>query len=118
MPRRVLSVYDKTGLPELGQRLHELGWDLIASGGTAAALQSVGLPVEEVADLTGYPELLGGRVKTLHPAIHAADPGYRQPRTPGRAGRPWAGAHRPGSLQPLPLYADGRTARHYPGRSH
>jgi phosphoribosylaminoimidazolecarboxamide formyltransferase / IMP cyclohydrolase len=71
VPRALLSVYDKTGLAELGRRLHELGWDLIASGGTAAALRLIGLPVVEVADLTGYPDMLGGRVKTLHPAIHA-----------------------------------------------
>src|SRR5690606_32012182 len=66
----LLSVYDKTGLVELGQALVAHGYQLIASGGTAAALEAAGLEVAEVADVTGYPHLLGGRVKTLHPTIH------------------------------------------------
>lgn len=69
--RAILSVYDKSGLIELGQALSSRGWELIASGGTARSLRETGLPVRDVADLTGAPELLGGRVKTLHPAIHA-----------------------------------------------
>ncbi len=71
MPRALLSVYDKTGLIELAQGLHKLGWSLLASGSTAKALREAQLPVTEVADYTGSPEMLGGRVKTLHPAIHA-----------------------------------------------
>lgn len=67
----LLSVYDKTGLMELAHGLVALGWGLIASGGTAVALRAAGLPVRDVAEVTGAPELLGGRVKTLHPAIHA-----------------------------------------------
>jgi phosphoribosylaminoimidazolecarboxamide formyltransferase/IMP cyclohydrolase len=70
MPKAILSVYDKTGLLELAQGLVELNWSLIASGGTARSLRDSGLPVTEVADYTGSPEILGGRVKTLHPAIH------------------------------------------------
>ncbi len=70
MPKAILSVYDKTGLIELGQGLAALGWTLLASGGTARALHAAGLAVTEVADYTGSPEILGGRVKTLHPAIH------------------------------------------------
>jgi phosphoribosylaminoimidazolecarboxamide formyltransferase / IMP cyclohydrolase len=66
----LLSVSDKTGLVELAQALHELGFGLIASGGTASAIRETGLPVQDVADLTGAPEMLGGRVKTLHPAVH------------------------------------------------
>ena len=66
----LLSVSDKTGLVELAQALHELGFALIASGGTARALRDTGLPVQDVADLTQAPEMLGGRVKTLHPAVH------------------------------------------------
>jgi len=65
-----LSVHDKTGLPEFARGLHELGWSLIASGGTARLLRELGLPVTDVADYTGSPEILGGRVKTLHPAVH------------------------------------------------
>ena len=68
--RALLSVWDKTGLVELAQGLHELGWDLVASGGTSTTLLDAGLPVTAVEDVTGSPEMLGGRVKTLHPAIH------------------------------------------------
>jgi phosphoribosylaminoimidazolecarboxamide formyltransferase / IMP cyclohydrolase len=70
MPRAVLSVHDKTGLVAFAQGLTALGWTLIASGGTAKLLRENHLPVTEVADYTGSPEILGGRVKTLHPAIH------------------------------------------------
>lgn len=69
--RAVLSVTDKTGLVDLGRRLVEHGYELVASGGTAAHLGEAGLPVTEVAEITGQPEILGGRVKTLHPALHA-----------------------------------------------
>jgi phosphoribosylaminoimidazolecarboxamide formyltransferase/IMP cyclohydrolase len=71
MPVALISVSDKRGLAGLGQALVELGWSLVASGGTARALRDAGLSVRDVADLTGAPEMLGGRVKTLHPAIHA-----------------------------------------------
>ncbi len=70
MKRALLSVYDKTGLVALAQGLTELGWDLIASGGTSAALTRAGIAHHSVEDVTGAPEMLGGRVKTLHPAIH------------------------------------------------
>ncbi len=68
--RAILSVYDKTGLIELARGLAAQGWELIASGGTARALRDAGLAARDVAELTGAPEMLGGRVKTLHPAIH------------------------------------------------
>jgi phosphoribosylaminoimidazolecarboxamide formyltransferase/IMP cyclohydrolase len=68
--RALLSVSDKTGLVELGRGLAELGVELVASGGTAGALRDAGLEVIDVAELTGSPEMLGGRVKTLHPLIH------------------------------------------------
>lgn len=70
MPTALLSVHDKTGLVDLARGLHNLGWTLVASGGTAKLLRENALPVTEVADYTGSPEILGGRVKTLHPAIH------------------------------------------------
>ena len=70
MPKALLSVFDKTGLVEFAGGLASLGWDLIASGGTARLLHQNRLPVTEVADYTGSPEILDGRVKTLHPAIH------------------------------------------------
>src|SRR5512133_2466759 len=70
MPKAILSVHDKTNLVPFARGLCELGWMLIASGGTARTLRDNGLPVTEVADYTKSPEILGGRVKTLHPAIH------------------------------------------------
>ena len=70
MPEALLSVHDKTGLVEFARGLHDLGWKLMASGGTARLLREIQLPITEVADYTGSPEILGGRVKTLHPAIH------------------------------------------------
>jgi len=71
MALALLSTSDKTGLVEFAQRLvADFGFDLISSGGTAKALQAAGLPVTKVSDYTGFPEILGGRVKTLHPRIH------------------------------------------------
>lgn len=67
----LLSVSDKKGLIELAKELHGLGLTLVASGGTATAVRNAGLPVKDVSDITGAPEMLGGRVKTLHPAVHA-----------------------------------------------
>jgi phosphoribosylaminoimidazolecarboxamide formyltransferase/IMP cyclohydrolase len=69
--RALISVYDKSGLAPFGQGLVDLGYELVASGGTAEALQAAGLAVTTVEDVTGFPEMLGGRVKTLHPRIHA-----------------------------------------------
>jgi phosphoribosylaminoimidazolecarboxamide formyltransferase / IMP cyclohydrolase len=68
--RALLSVYDKTGLVDLARGLTGLGWELVASGNTAAALKDVGIAHRQVAEVTGSPEMLGGRVKTLHPRIH------------------------------------------------
>ena len=70
--RALISTYDKTGLDVFARGLAELGWKLVASGGTAAYLEELGLEVERVEALTDSPEMLGGRVKTLHPRIHAA----------------------------------------------
>lgn len=72
VPRRVLlSVSDKTGLVELGSGLVALGFELVSTGGTARTLRAADLPVTDVAALTGFPEMLDGRVKTLHPRVHA-----------------------------------------------
>src|SRR5687767_6183182 len=68
--RALISVSDKQGVVEFGKALVDLGVELISSGGTAKALADAGLPVTKVADVTGAPEILGGRVKTLHPKIH------------------------------------------------
>ncbi len=69
--RALISVFDKTGLEELARGLHDLGFRLVASGKTAAAIETLGIPVEHVDALTESPEMLGGRVKTLHPRVHA-----------------------------------------------
>jgi len=68
--RALISVSDKTGIVELAQSLHRLGVALLSTGGTAKLLADSGLPVTEVAELTGFPEMLDGRVKTLHPKVH------------------------------------------------
>lgn len=68
--RALISVSDKTGLIPLGQALAERGVELVSTGGTASALREAGLEVRDVADLTGFPEMMDGRVKTLHPAVH------------------------------------------------
>ena len=70
MPKAILSVHDKTGLLDFAKGLASLGWTLLASGGTAKLLRENNINVTEVADYTKSPEILGGRVKTLHPAIH------------------------------------------------
>lgn len=68
--RALLSVSDKTGLIDFARALHARGIELIATGGTARALRDAGLPLLDIAEVTGFPEMLDGRVKTLHPAIH------------------------------------------------
>ncbi len=76
--RALISVYDKTGLPELARALAAAGVEIVSTGSTAAAIAGAGVPVTRVEDVTGFPECLDGRVKTLHPGVHAgllADPG-------------------------------------------
>lgn len=68
--RALLSVTDKTGIESFGRALVELGFELISTGGTAKALRAAGLAVKDVSELTGFPEMLDGRVKTLHPLVH------------------------------------------------
>jgi phosphoribosylaminoimidazolecarboxamide formyltransferase/IMP cyclohydrolase len=70
VPTALLSVYDKTGIVDLARGLADAGWRLLSSGGTAAAIAAAGLPVTDVADLTGLPAILGHRVVTLHPKVH------------------------------------------------
>ncbi|MEV5884030.1 bifunctional phosphoribosylaminoimidazolecarboxamide formyltransferase/IMP cyclohydrolase [Streptomyces sp. NPDC052020] len=69
--RALVSVYDKTGLEELANGLHEAGVELVSTGSTAARIAAAGVPVTKVEELTGFPECLDGRVKTLHPKVHA-----------------------------------------------
>ena len=68
--RALLSVYDKTGLTDFARALHDSGYSLVSTGGTQAAIANAGIPVRHVEDLTGFPEILDGRVKSLHPAIY------------------------------------------------
>jgi phosphoribosylaminoimidazolecarboxamide formyltransferase/IMP cyclohydrolase len=69
--RALVSVYDKTGLGELATALHSAGVEIVSTGSTAAAIAAAGVPVTSVEDVTGFPECLDGRVKTLHPGVHA-----------------------------------------------
>src|ERR1700745_4509569 len=81
--RAVLSVTDKTGLAEFARKLEGLGVELISTGGTAKLLRDSGIGVKDISDLTGFPEMLDGRVKTLHPKVHGGilhrrgDPAHR-----------------------------------------
>lgn len=69
----LLSVSDKTGLVDFAKKLKSLGFTLIGSGGSAKAIRDAGIQITEVSDITGAPEMLGGRVKTLHPAVHGGN---------------------------------------------
>jgi phosphoribosylaminoimidazolecarboxamide formyltransferase / IMP cyclohydrolase len=69
--RALISVYDKSGLAELARALHAAGVEIVSTGSTASAIEAAGAPVTRVEDLTGFPEVLDGRVKTLHPRVHA-----------------------------------------------
>ena len=68
--RALISVSDKTGITALAQSLHELGVELLSTGGTHKAIAEAGVPVREVSEHTGFPEMMNGRVKTLHPKVH------------------------------------------------
>ena len=71
LPISLVSVYDKAGLAELAKALHEAGTDIVSTGSTARTIEQAGIPVTKVEDVTGFPECLDGRVKTLHPRVHA-----------------------------------------------
>ena len=111
--RALVSVSDKTGLEEFAKGLAARGVTIISTGGTADALRSWGIDVIPVDEVTGYPEILGGRVKTLHPKIHGGILGARRPR--GRRARRCAEAghraDRPGGREPLPLRGVGPAPR-------
>jgi phosphoribosylaminoimidazolecarboxamide formyltransferase / IMP cyclohydrolase len=80
--RALLSVFDKTGVEDFARQLHELGVELVSTGGTHKLIAAAGIPVREISDLTGFPEMMDGRVKTLHPKVHGGllavrdDPGH------------------------------------------
>jgi len=98
--RAVISVSDKRGAPELGRALREAGWEILSTGGTARALREAGVAVTDVARYTGQPEILGGRVKTLHPKILGGILG----RLPGQADEMRAGGIEPIDLVAVNLY--------------
>ena len=75
--RALISLSDKTGLEDAARAMHEAGVELVSTGGTRAAIAGFGLPVKDVADLTGFPEMMDGRVKTLHPVVHGGLLGVR-----------------------------------------
>ena len=75
--RALISVSDKTGIVDFAQELRSFGVEIISTGGTAKALREAGIDVLDVADITGFPEMMDGRVKTLHPKIHGALLGVR-----------------------------------------
>lgn len=105
--RALLSVWDKTGLLGFARGLDELGFELVASGGTARALRDEGLEVVEVSDVTRSPEILGGRVKTLHPGVHG---GILARRTPGHLAELARHGIRPVDLVVCNLYPFERAA--------
>ncbi len=104
MPIALLSVYDKTGIVELASGLHQLGWTIVSSGGTAKAVLAAGVPAIDVADLTGVPAILDHRVVTLHPKVHGGSARRSdQARAPGRHGRVRHPADRSRGREPLPV---------------
>ena len=115
--RALISVYDKTGIDVFARGLAELGFELVSSGGTAAFLEEHGLAVTRVEEVTSAPEMLGGRVKTLHPRIHAGILARRDlPRGHGDARRARDRAVRPRLRQPLSVRVGRRAARRRPRR--
>ena len=75
--RALLSVSDKTGIVDFAKALADAGIDLISTGGTRKVIEEAGLPVSDVSEITGFPEIMDGRVKTLHPSVHGALLGVR-----------------------------------------
>jgi phosphoribosylaminoimidazolecarboxamide formyltransferase/IMP cyclohydrolase len=100
----LLSVSDKTGIVDFAKALHALGIKLLSTGGTAKLLATEGLPVTEVAEVTQFPEMLDGRVKTLHPKVHGGLLARRElPEAHGGPEGTRHRHHRPAGGQPLPL---------------
>ena len=115
--RAVLSVSDKTGIVDFARGLAELGVELVSTGGTAPALKEAGLEVRPIEDFTGFPEIMGGRVKTLHPRLYAGllalrdDPAHMEAAR--RAGR---GVRRPRVREPLSVRGHGGPPRRHRAR--
>src|SRR5450432_2880058 len=85
--RAILSVTDKTGLVEFAQQLVSMDVELVSTGGTAKLLREAGLSVKDISELTGFPEMLDGRVKTLHPMVHGGILALRDQQTHAEAMR-------------------------------
>ncbi len=79
--RAIISVTDKTGVADLAKALHEMGVEVISTGGTARVIREAGVPVKDVSELTGFPEMMDGRVKTLHPKVHGGILAIRDNKT-------------------------------------
>ena len=89
--RALISVSDKSGIADFARGLHALGVELLSTGGTAKLLEDAGIPVIEVSDFTGFPEMMDGRVKTLHPKVHG---GILARRGTDQQREPWHLGHR------------------------
>lgn len=89
MRRALISVSDKTGIVKFANELVELGFEIVSTGGTAKALKESGVPVIGISEVTGFPEILESRVKTLHPNIHAGDFGEGYAGAYGGFSRAW-----------------------------
>ena len=109
--RALISLSDKTGLDELAAGLARHDVELVSTGGTAAKLRELGHEVRDISDLTGFPEMMDGRVKTLHPKVHGGLLGVRDnPEHRAGDGRAWHRPDRPRRGQPLPVRSDRRSA--------
>ena len=107
--RALLSVSDKTGLVDFARALAARGVELVSTGGTQKALAEAGLPVKDVSDLTGFPEMMDGRVKTLHPAVHGGLLGVRaNPEHQAAMLAHGIPPDRSAGRQSLPVRGDGR----------
>ena len=115
----LISVSDKSGVLEFAQGLSQLGVKILSTGGTAKLLADNGIPVTEVADYTGFPEMLDGRVKTLQPKVHAGILARRDlPEHVATLKKARHPDHRSGGGEPVSVRGDRRQARLHAGRRH